>query len=191
MRIRLWRHSMERKYVNEEQYQHVIKVLKVLRILFLVLGVALLVGGIVLMVLGFNQKATDPVIDSGLGMYIGNIEAPKREAGFNSGMIIGGAFMISVGLMLSFVGGVGLSMIIHRREITGFMVQQSEPIVREGYQAYKDTIQEAVKDTCEAINSTKGERVEDPDKDHKFCKYCGNVLENDAVFCEFCGKKLN
>ena len=131
MRNRLWRHSMERKYVNEEQYQHVIKVLKVLRILFLVLGVALLVGG------------------------------------------------------------VGLSMIIHRREITGFMVQQSEPIVREGYQAYKDTIQEAVKDTCEAINSTKGERVEDPDKDHKFCKYCGNVLENDAVFCEFCGKKLN
>ena len=97
---------MERKYVNEEQYQHVIKVLKVLRILFLVLGVDLLVGGIVLMVLGFNQKASDPVIDSGLGMYIGNTEAPKREAGFNSGMIIGGAFMISVGLMLSFVGGV-------------------------------------------------------------------------------------
>ena len=191
MRNRLWRHSMERKYVNEEQYQHVIKVLKVLRILFLVLGVALLVGGIVLMVFGFNQQSSDPVIDSGLGMYFGNTEAPKREAGFNSGMIVGGAFMISVGLMLCFVGGVGLSMIIHRREITGFMVQQSEHVVREGYHAYKDTFQEAVKDTCEAINSTKGESVEDPDKNHKFCKYCGNVLENDAVFCEFCGKKLN
>ena len=190
MKNRLWRYSMERKYVNEDEYQHAIQVLKVLRILFLILGVALLIGGIVLMVLGFNQQAKDPVIDSGLGVYFGNTES-KRETVFNSGMIVGGAFMISVGLMLSFVGGVGLSIIIHRRAITGFMVQQSEPVVREGYHAYKDTIQEVVKDTCETIKSTKGERVENPDKDHKFCKYCGNVLENDAVFCEFCGKKLN
>jgi len=190
MRNILWRHSMERKYVNEEKYQHAIQVLKVLRILFLILGVALLIGGIVLMVFGFNQQAKDPVIDSSFSMYFGNTES-KRETVFNSGMIIGGAFMISVGLMLCFVGGVGLSMIIHRRAITGFMVQQSEPVVREGYHAYKDTIQEVVKDTCETIKSTKGERVENPDKDHKFCKYCGNVLENDAVFCEFCGKKLN
>ena len=181
---------MERKYVNEEQYQHVIKILKVLRILFLIIGGALLVGGIVLMVLGFNQEATDPVTDSSFGSLFGDTQLKKGEY-FNSGMIMGGAFMIGLGFFLSFAGGVVLSLIIHRRAIAGFVVCQSEPIVHEGYHAYKDTIEEVVKDTCEAINSTKNERVEDPDKDHKFCKYCGNVLDNDAVFCEFCGKKLN
>ena len=47
---------MERKYVNEEKYQKAIKVLKIVRIILVVLGVSLLAGGIVLMVLGFNQE---------------------------------------------------------------------------------------------------------------------------------------
>ena len=70
---------MERKYVNEEQYQHVIKILKVLRILFLIIGGALLVGGIVLMVLGFNQEATDPVTDSGFGSFFGDKKKKKGK----------------------------------------------------------------------------------------------------------------
>lgn len=70
---------MERKYVNEEQYQHVIKILKVLRILFLIIGVTLLVGGIVLMVLGFNQEATDPVTDSSFGSLFGDTQLKKGE----------------------------------------------------------------------------------------------------------------
>ena len=181
---------MERKYVNEEKYQKAIKILKIVRIILVVLGVSLLAGGIVLMVLGFNQepKNTQSPDEFMMGMNSNNRTSTPD---FNLGMIMGGAFMIGIGMMLTFAGGVALSVIIHRREITGFMVSQSEPIVREGYQAYKETIQEVIHDTAVTINSAKGERVEDPDKDHKFCKYCGNVLENDAVFCEFCGKKLN
>ena len=100
--------------------------------------------------------------------------------------------MASFGFMLTFAGAVMLSFLIHRRAIMGFVAEQNRPVVEESYQAYKGVIQEAAKDISSAVSEAKvGEKIADLDKDHKFCKYCGNVLDNDAAFCEFCGKKLN
>ena len=174
---------MERKYVDEKQYQNTIHVLKVLRIVLVVIGVLLLIGGIILLVMGFNSNKEPQAGWSG---------PQPSGVDFDSTKIIFGALMASFGFMLTFAGAVMLSFLIHKRAIMGFVAEQNRPVVEESYQAYKGVIQEAAKDISSAVSEAKvGEKIADPDKDHKFCKYCGNVLDNDAAFCEFCGKKLS
>ena len=170
---------MQRKYIDENKYQNTIHVLKILRIVLIIIGVALIIGGAILFIKGLK-------VFSNSNSWSG----PQPNEGFADNFkIMIGAFIGSLGFMITFVGAVMFSIIIHRRSIMGFVATQNKPIIEEGYQAYKPLIKEAVKDVSESLND--GLKKEDPDKDHKFCKYCGNVLDNDAEFCEYCGKKLN
>ena len=103
-----------------------------------------------------------------------------NHADFDTGLfalIPVGAFSIMIGLILIWVSNMGA--------IMRFFAGQAVPVAGdatadffegEGGKAIKSTIREI--------------RDDQPTKKTKFCPYCGETINSDAVFCEHCGKRL-
>ena len=133
---------MENKteFLTEENYRKSNKKVKTIGNIITSIGAVLLIGGIILVILGFLGFGNE-IIN---GMEMGE-EVMKPQNIFSSfgGFAIGG-FMIVPGLFLTSVGLMVRFLIGNRREITAYTTQQVMPLAKEGIEKMAPTIGDAV-----------------------------------------------
>lgn len=65
------------------------------------------------------------------------------------------------------------------------IISNNEEILKETANKTANINKEAVKTIAHSI---KEGFTED---NSTYCKYCGNLIDNDSIYCKNCGKKLN
>ena len=118
------------KYLNEENYQKSRSKLRIIAVILLFLGIAALITGIVLVILGFTTMGTSVVngfenLDSGkdhTGIVVG---MTKTFSLTSSGFLVGFAGFVLI------ITGAFILTVASRREIIAFTAQQTLPVERE------------------------------------------------------------
>ena len=119
-------------------------------------------------------------------------------------LLIGGAVMIILGIVLSqgngpeaglLVPGVFLVFISIFLLFVAFMPNINKTMIKTAKYLQEDNKDDLTQIMDTSADITKGaitktaKAVKDGLKDYKYCRFCGEKIEEDSQFCKHCGKK--
>ena len=92
------------------------------------------------------------------------------------------AFLSFLGVLFFFPGFVLISLGTHRA-MSSFVAQSVGPVAVEATHSYGRAVaREMAGGVSDGLTGENSEM---------YCKYCGNIIDEDSEFCKYCGKKIN